>query len=75
MSSIKYDIKEEIGTLSSKRNGYTNKLLIASWNGGPDKYEIRTFSPEGRPLKGIRLDEEDLIALRDHLIELMKKPK
>ncbi len=60
MADIKYDIVEELGTLSENARGWTKELNLVSWNGGAPKYDIRDWAPEhGKMGKGVTLTKEE----------------
>lgn len=69
--NVNYEIKEEFGTISSEK-GYETKVVSASWNGGPVRYEIRKFSQEGDPFKGIRLKEQEMREIKEILNKMFK---
>ncbi len=54
MAEIKYDIVEEIGTISETSSGWSKELNRISWNGREAKYDLRDWSPEHAKMdKGI----------------------
>ena len=60
MADIKYDIVEELGTLSENARGWTKELNLVSWNGGAPQYDIRDWAPEhGKMGKGVTLTKEE----------------
>ena len=68
MSSINYDILRNYGELSVSKSGWTKQLNLISWNGRQAKYDIRDWAPDGEKMgKGITLDGEELVKLRDLL--------
>ena len=70
MSEFKYEIKERLVVLSNK-NGYTMEFNIVSFNNGEPMYDIRKWNTnEDRMMKGISLNKEELLALRDKLNEI-----
>lgn len=61
MADIKYDIIEEICTLSESSNGWIKKLNLISWNGRSPKYDIREWSEDGQRMsKGVTLSEDEM---------------
>lgn len=57
---VHYDLKEKIGVLSTKDNGWSREVNIVSWNGGTAKVDIREWDPEHvRMSKGVTLFEEE----------------
>lgn len=60
MSEIKFEIQEELGTLSESAKGWTKEVNLISWNGAPPKYDIRDWAPDHEKMgKGITLTEEE----------------
>ena len=69
MADIKYEIKEELGTLSENAKGWTKELNLISWNDAAPKYDIRDWAPEHEKMgKGVTLTKEEAAAL----FELLK---
>ena len=69
MADIKYEIKEELGTLSENAKGWTKELNLISWNDAAPKYDIRDWAPESEKMgKGVTLTKEEAAAL----FELLK---
>lgn len=66
MSEIKYEILKEIFSVKSE-NRTMIKLNYMSWNGGEPKYDLRKWSSDNRPYKGITLTEEELSKVVDGL--------
>lgn len=68
MAEIKYDIVEEIGTISQTSSGWSKELNLISWNGREAKYDLRDWSSEHAKMgKGITLSIDELKALKDLL--------
>jgi hypothetical protein len=68
MTEIKYEIKENLGTLSANNKGWTKELNLISWNNRDAKYDIRDWAPEHEKMgKGITLSKEELIQLKEIL--------
>ncbi len=71
MADIKYEIKENVGTLSESPKGWTKELNLISWNNREAKYDLRDWAPEHEKMgKGITLTREELKSLRDILNDL-----
>ncbi len=71
MADIKYEIKENVGTLSESPKGWTKELNLISWNNREAKYDLRDWAPEHEKMgKGITLSREELKSLRDILNDL-----
>ncbi|RDY24304.1 hypothetical protein CHF27_004265 [Romboutsia maritimum] len=68
MAEIKYDIVEELGTISQTSTGWTKELNLISWNNRQAKFDLRDWSPEHEKMgKGITLSSEELKALKELL--------
>lgn len=65
MADITCEIRRHIGVLSENtKTGWKNEANIISWNGGPDKLDIRQWSPDhSKRSKGITLKYEEAKAL------------
>ncbi len=64
MADIKFEIKQQIGTISESGKGWTKELSLISWNGGSPKYDIRDWAPDHEKMgKGITLTEEEVRTL------------
>ena len=70
MSEIKFEIKENIGTLSESAKGWTKELNLVSWNGATPKYDLRDWAPEHEKMgKGITLSADEV----QELFKLLSK--
>jgi len=73
---LKFEIINEIGTISTSASGWNLELNRVSWNGKEPKYDLRSWSPDHSKMgKGVTLSEEELIALADLLnkeVEFLK---
>lgn len=64
MADIKFEIEEEIGTLSENSRGWSKELNKVSWNGGAAKYDLRDWAPDHEKMgKGVTLTEDEAEAL------------
>ncbi|MEN4013977.1 MAG: YdbC family protein [Bellilinea sp.] len=71
MADIKFEIIKKIGVLSKSGKGWAKELNLISWNDREPKYDIREWSPDGQTMgKGVTLSKEEMIALRDLLINM-----
>lgn len=72
---IKYEVKEKLGTLDSDST-MPKELRIISWNGGHDKYDLRSWriDKDGNEVcgKGLTLDREELYSLYEILKKLFE---
>lgn len=67
-AEIKFEIKENIGTLSESAKGWKKELNLISWNDKEPKYDIRDWDPAHEKMgKGVTLSAEELKKLRDVL--------
>lgn len=63
---IKFEIVEEIGTLSENVKGWRKELNHVSWNEAVPKYDLRDWSPEHEKMgKGVTLSEEEYKKLKE----------
>lgn len=51
MADIKFEIKEELGTLSESTKRWKKGLNLISWNDAAPKYDIRDWSPDHEKLE------------------------
>ncbi len=74
MQDIKFEIKEELGTLSESPKGWTKEVNLISWNSTAPKYDIRDWAPNhGKMGKGITLTAEEAEALYKILAKIMEE--
>ena len=70
---VSYKIVNSIGIISRKK-AYSKEVNVISWNGRNPVYDIRVFKTgkdgEKQPLKGISLDKDDLIVLKELLSQV-----
>ena len=60
MADVKFEIKEELGTISKSTKGWTKEVNLISWNGAAPKYDIRDWAPNHEKMgKGITLTAEE----------------
>mgnify|MGYP000585632276 FL=1 len=74
---LKFEIINQIGTISTSTSGWNVELNRVSWNGNEPKYDLRSWSPDHTKMgRGITLSEEELIALSallDKEVEFLKE--
>lgn len=71
MADIKFEIKEEIGTISESSKGWKKELNMVSWNGDTAKYDLREWAPDHQKMgKGLTFTKEELVKLRDMLDQM-----
>ena len=65
-SEFKYEIKKYLGVLSTSRQGWKKEVNVISWNGRPEKIDIREWSPEHDKMsKGLSLTADEMDELVD----------
>lgn len=73
MADIKFEIKEELGTLSESTKGWKKELNLISWNDAAPKYDIRDWSSDHEKMgKGVTLSSDEAKALYDVLKNIME---
>ena len=73
MADIKFEIKENIGTLSESAKGWTKELNLVSWNGAAPKYDLRDWAPEHEKMgKGITLNDDEVQELYKLLSKIVE---
>ncbi|MCD7727453.1 MAG: YdbC family protein [Ruminococcus sp.] len=74
MADIKYEIKQQLGEISTSPKGWSKELNLVSWNGAAPKYDIRDWAPEHEKMgKGITLTEDEARTLYSLLGEALGK--
>lgn len=68
MAGIKFEIKENLGSMSKSAKEWSKELNLISWNGREAKYDIRDWSLDHDKMgKGVTLTIEELKNLKDIL--------
>ena len=63
-----FNITKNLGTLAEGKGGWNLELNLVSWDGRPEKYDIRSWSPDHQKMgKGSTFTKEELIALKNLL--------
>lgn len=71
MAEFKYEIKKNVGVLSSSKSGWSRELNMVSWNDAKAKLDIRDWAPEHAKMsKGVSLSHEEASILREILNEV-----
>lgn len=61
MANVNFEIKEVVGIIAEKKNGWVKELNIVSWNNGEPKYDIREWDEDHeRMSKGTTFTEHEL---------------
>lgn len=72
MAELKFEITESIGVLSESAKGWRKEINLVSWNNREAKYDIREWDPNHEKMsKGITLNKDEIIKLRDLLNEMI----
>ena len=58
------EVIKKIALISGSETGFRKELNIVSWNGREPKYDLRSWSPEGIPLRGVTLTEDEAKELK-----------
>lgn len=61
---------KKIALISGSETGFRKELNIVSWNGKEPKYDLRNWSPEGIPLRGVTLTEDEAKGLQKVLNDM-----
>ena len=57
---MKYEILENLGVISTNKNGWSREVNIVAWGENPPKLDIREWSPDHTKMsKGITLTREE----------------
>jgi len=65
VAEIKFNIVQNIGTLSESTKGWTKELNLVSWNDREPKYDLRDWDPDHEKMgKGITFTLEELKKLK-----------
>ena len=72
MADFKFEIKKNLGVLSAnERTAWSRELNLVSWNGAPEKYDVRDWSPDHSKMgKGISLTADEVAKLKELLAAL-----
>lgn len=71
MADVKFEIQQEIGTISESSKGWKKELNVVSWNGDIAKYDLREWAPDHQKMgKGLTFTKEELVKLRDMLDQM-----
>ena len=59
--NVTWEIRKRLGVLSTnEKTGWTKEANIVSWNGLPEKLDIRDWAPEHEKMgKGITLTDDE----------------
>lgn len=67
MSNIEYTVTKRYGKIDRGDSKWPLEVTEVSWNGRPPKVDIRFWTPDAKPRKGITLTVGEARQLRDIL--------
>ena len=67
MKRINYEIHENLGVISTSKNGWTREVNMISWEDGTPKLDIRSWDPDHE-----RMDRGKATFTKAEAVELMK---
>jgi len=70
MKEITCTITKKLAVLSEKGNGYSKQVNMVSWNNAEAKLDIREWSPNGKSMKGVTMNEEEAEKLYEALSKM-----
>ena len=75
MAEVTYEITRRLAVLStSEKSGWNLEANIISWNNGPEKLDVRAWSPDhSKCAKGIALNEDEAMHLGRIIAELFRR--
>lgn len=75
MAEINYEIRRHLAVLSENgKTGWKREANIVSWNGGPEKLDIRDWNPDHVKMsRGITLNEAEARELCMALSDLFRR--
>ncbi|MBF0787161.1 hypothetical protein IR123_04535 [Streptococcus sp. 19428wC2_LYSM12] len=62
-----FQVIERVAVLSTDSNDWTKELNLISYNGNPAVWDLRKWSPNGKPSRGMTLKVEEVKALQEVL--------
>ncbi|MBB6624058.1 YdbC family protein [Clostridium gasigenes] len=68
MADFKFDIKNNLGTISQSAKGWNREINVMTWNNKKPKIDIREWDENHEQMgKGITLNKEELKQLKEIL--------
>lgn len=64
------ELIKKIALISGSETGFRKELNLVSWNVKEPKYDLRNWSPEGIPLRGVTLTEDEAKELQKVLNDM-----
>ena len=63
-NEVTFEIREHLGVIAERDNGWKREVTITAWNGGAPKVDIREWDPSYQKMsRGITLPEAEAAAL------------
>lgn len=73
---MKYEIIENLGVISTNKNGWSREVNIVAWNDNPPKLDIREWSPDHAKMsRGMTLPLDEVETLCMILHNYMRERK
>ena len=71
-SKVTFDIEEHLGVINEEPTGWKKELNRVSWNGGPAKFDIRSWDgAHAKMSRGITLHSDEMENLRNLIRDLV----
>ncbi len=68
---FKFEVKKNLGVISSGRSGWNREVNVVSWNDANPKIDIRDWNADHTRMgKGVSLNAEEVSLLKEILDEL-----
>jgi hypothetical protein len=68
---VTWELSEHIGVIGKDAKGWTRELNRVAWNGGPLKFDIRSWDEAHEKMsKGITLTKDEMVAMRDMIADM-----
>ena len=65
-NDITYEIRRHLGVVDTSENGWRQEVNIVAWNGGKEKVDIRTWSPDHeRMTRGLTMTSDQATKIAD----------
>lgn len=64
MKDCTFNIEKHIATLSGNEGEVTKQINLVSWNGKPAVFDVRAWSTQGKPYKGVTLTLDEVKAFK-----------
>lgn len=65
MDDFRFEITENLGTISEGKGGWKTELNLVSWGGRESKYDLRSWASDHQKMgKGVTFTKEELASLK-----------